>query len=139
MSAAENKRALQSAFEELANGNGKPFGDLMADDIRWTIIGTTKWSKTYDGKPAVLERLLRPLFSNFADRLTNTARRFVAEDDHVVVEARGHATTKAGVPYNNSYCYVIRFADGKMRELTEYMDTELVTRALREPLEGPER
>jgi ketosteroid isomerase-like protein len=42
-------------------------------------------------------------------------------------------TTKSGKTYNNQYCYVIRFADGKMRELTEYFDTELVTAALQPP------
>jgi ketosteroid isomerase-like protein len=133
MSAAENKRALQDVFSELEKGNGKPFVALMADDFRWTITGTTSWSRTYDGKEAVLQQLMRPLFSQFADRYTNTAQRFVAEDNYVVVECTGHVTTKAGRPYNNRYCYVIRFDDGKMRELTEYLDTELVAIALTAP------
>jgi hypothetical protein len=30
VSAAENKRLLQDAFDELANGNGKPFMDQSA-------------------------------------------------------------------------------------------------------------
>lgn len=38
--------------------------------------------------------------------------------------------TKAGVPYNNTYCFVFRLADGKVREVTEYMDTALVAAAL---------
>ena len=58
------------------------------------------------------------------------AHRFIAEGDHVVVEGRGQATTKAGKAYNNTYCWVYRIADGKVQELTEYMDTELVTAAL---------
>jgi len=33
------------------------------------------------------------------------------------------------VPYNNTYCNVYRIADGKIRQLTEYLDTELVTTA----------
>jgi ketosteroid isomerase-like protein len=41
--------------------------------------------------------------------------------------------TKSGKAYNNEYCSVIRFADGKMRELTEYFDTELVRAALQPP------
>lgn len=57
----------------------------------------------------------------------------IAEDDYVVVECRGRVTTKSGKPYNNQYCYVIRFADGKMRELTEYFDAELMTQALQPP------
>ncbi len=41
MSAAENKQLMQQVFAELAKENGKPFVDLMADDFRWTITGTT--------------------------------------------------------------------------------------------------
>jgi len=133
MSAAANKQLMQQVFAELAKGNGKPFVDAMADDFRWTITGTTPWSKTYDGKQTVLNDLMQPLFSQFADRYTNTAQRFIAEDDYVVVECRGRVTTKAGKPYNNAYCYVCRMAGGKMRELTEYLDTELVATVLADP------
>jgi uncharacterized protein len=130
MSAADNKRAMQAAFDELAKGNGRAFVDLMADDFIWKITGTTAWSRTYRGKQSVRKDLLDPLFAQFADQYTNRAQRIIAEDDYVVVECRGRVTTKSGKPYNNEYCYVIRFADGKMRELTEYFDTELVTEAL---------
>jgi ketosteroid isomerase-like protein len=67
------------------------------------------------------------------DRITTIAHRFIAEGDHVVVEARGSNVTKAGVPYNNTYCFVFRLAGGKLAELTEYMDTELVTAVLGDP------
>jgi len=133
MSAIENKQLMQKVFAELAKGNGKPFVDSMADDFRWTITGTTPWSKTYDGKQAVLKDLMQPLFSQFANRYTNTAQRFIAEDDYVVVECCGRVTTKAGKPYNNTYCYVCRIFGGKIRELTEYLDTQLVATALADP------
>jgi ketosteroid isomerase-like protein len=130
VSAAENKQLLQNIFSELSKGNGAPFVESLADDICWTIIGSTKWSGTYRGKQAVLNELLRPLFAQFADQYTNTAHRFIAEDDYVVVECRGRVTTKSGPPYNNTYCWICRVADGKLQELIEYLDTELVTAAL---------
>lgn len=133
MSATENTQLMQQIFAELSKGNGKAFRDSLAEDFRWTLTGTTKWSKTYEGKAAVLNDLLRPLFAQFADQYTNTAHRFIAECEFVVVECRGRVTTKAGKPYNNVYCWVCRIADGKLRELTEYMDTELVARALGSP------
>jgi len=105
----------------------------MADDFHWTVTGSTKWSKTYDGKQAVLTELLGTLSSKISGRIRATAHRFIAEGDHVVVEARGNNTTKKGTPYNNTYCFVFRIAEGKLKELTEYMDTELVTAALGDP------
>jgi uncharacterized protein len=133
MGADENKEIVAGVFAELAKGNGKPFVDAMAEDFTWILPGTTKWSKTYRGKQAVRRELLAPLFAQFADRYTNTARRILADGDFVVVECEGKVTTKSGKPYNNSYCYIIRMQDGKMRELTEYLDTALVEAALAPP------
>jgi uncharacterized protein len=130
LTAARNKQALQAVFAELSKGNSKPFVGLWAEDFCWTVTGNTKWSRTYRGKESVLKDLLAPLFARFATRYTNTATRFIAEDDYVVVECRGQVTTRSGQPYNNTYCYICRMADGRLKELTEYLDTELVAKVL---------
>jgi uncharacterized protein len=131
MGAAENKQLMRHIFSELSKGNAKPFVESMAEDFRWIVTGTTQWSKTYEGKQAVLNELLGQLSSRFAEPVRLTAHRFIAEGDHVVVEARGdNNITKAGIPYNNTYCFVFRLADGKVQEVTEYMDTALVAAAL---------
>ena len=133
MDAAENKGVIRDVFAELAEGDGRPFVELLGDDIRWTIIGSTEWSGTWDGKAEVQAKLLDPLFAQFETRYRNEAIRMIAEDDYVVIECRGDVTTRAGMPYRNTYCYVCRLEDGKVRELTEYCDTELLTKALAPP------
>jgi uncharacterized protein len=133
MSALENKQLLQAIFSELAQGNSKPFVESWADDFCWTVSGTTAWSKVSRGKQTVLDDLMQPLRAQFADRYTLTAHRFIAEDNYVVVECRGRVTTKAGKPYHNSYCFIIRMDGGKLRELTEYADTALVEKTLDAP------
>ncbi len=133
MSASANKRLMQHIFDGLAKGDGKAFRDSLAENFRWTVPGTNKWSGTYEGKQSVLNDLMRPLFEQFAGQFTNTAHRFIAEGDYVVVECEGRVTTKTGKPYNNQYCYVCRFADGQLQELNEYMDTQLVATALADP------
>lgn len=133
MSAAANKQLMQQIFEGLSRGDGAAFRDSLADDFCWTIMGSTKWSGVYRGKTAVFDQLLKPLFAQFADRYTSVAHRIIADDRHVVVECSGKVTTKSGKPYNNSYCWVCRIEDGRLRELTEYLDTELVATALDPP------
>jgi ketosteroid isomerase-like protein len=130
---SENKHLVERIFSELAKGNGRPFVDSMADDFTWIVKGTTAWSGTYRGKEAVRTELLDPLLAQFASPYTNTARRIIAEGDHVVVECQGNVTTSAGKRYDNTYCYVLRLAGGRLKELTEYLDTELVTAALEPP------
>jgi ketosteroid isomerase-like protein len=133
VAAAENKQLMQRVFAQLANGNGQPFMDALANDARWTVIGSSPWSRTYEGKRAITDELMRPLFHQFANQYKARAIRIVAEDDVVVVEARGEATTKSGKPYNQTYCYVFQLTDGKVRKLTEYLDTDLVNQVLETP------
>ncbi len=130
MSAAENKLLVQHIFTELANGNPRPFVDNTSDDFCWTVTGTTPWSKRYEGKQAVFMELFPTLRSKMSDRMRTIPDRFIAEDDLVVVEAHGENTMRNGKPYNNRYCFVIRVAGGKLRELTEYMDTALAVALL---------
>ena len=130
MSAAENKQLMQHIFDELAQGNSRPLVESMADDFCWTVTGSTKWSRTYKGKEAVLGELFATLRSRMADRIRTIPERFIAENDLVVIEARGNNTTKSGKPYNNRYCFVFRLANGKLQEVTEYMDTLLVATTL---------
>ena len=126
MTTEDNKRLMQQIFAELAKGNSQALVDALAEDVAWTITGTTAFSRTYNGKSSLLKDLLGPLFSQLEEPLTMVADRFIADGEYVVVECRGQATTKAGVPYNNKYCLVCRMDDGKIKELVEYMDTNLV-------------
>jgi ketosteroid isomerase-like protein len=132
MSTSGNKQLLQDIFAALARSDARPFVDAMVDDFRWTMVGSNKWARTYEGKAAVTGELFAALRRKM-DRITTVAHRFIADGDHVAVEARGANTTRDGRAYRNSYCFVFRIADGKLAELTEYMDSELVTAVLGDP------
>jgi ketosteroid isomerase-like protein len=133
MSAAENRALMERIFAGLEVGDGALFVESLADDFIWHLKGKTAWSRTYQGKDVVRRELLRPLFAQFADQYTNTLVRLVAEGDIVVAECQGRVMAKSGERYDNAYCWIVRIAGGKLVELTEYMDTELVSKALRPP------
>ena len=46
MSAGENKKLMQVAFDALAEGDPEPFLGLLDNDVSWTIVGSTAWSRT---------------------------------------------------------------------------------------------
>jgi len=126
MRTEENKRLMEQVFAELAGGNSQALVEVMADDVEWHVTGTTKFSRTYRGKQTLINELVGPLFSLLADRFVWVAQRILADGDYVVVECQGKSTTKTGRSYNNKYCLVCRMGDGKIKEVTEYMDTQLV-------------
>ena len=126
MTTEDNRRLMQQIFAELAKGNSQALVEALADDVVWHVTGTTKFSRAYQGKAALINELVVPLFSLLEDQLTMVADRFIADDKYVAVEARGKVTTKTGLPYNNKYCFVFGIENGKINEVVEYMDTQLV-------------
>jgi ketosteroid isomerase-like protein len=131
MGAAENKELIRNMFAELSKGNGEAFLGGMADNVRFTIIGTTKFSGTFNGKQELISKVLGPLTAQLEGGLTLTPDNFIAEGDYVAMQARGKSNTKHGGTYNNTYCQVFKIANGKVQEVTEYLDTELVTKAFK--------
>jgi uncharacterized protein len=132
-----NRQLIAGIFAELAQNNPRPFADALADDVRWTTPGHSVWSRSFTSKQAVLNELLGPVRAQLVERVRLTVQRILADGDHVVVEAKGQATTRAGKAYNNEYCFLYRLAGGKIVEVTEYLDTELASAALQAPWAAP--
>lgn len=126
MGVAENKQVVLDFYEYGARGDIESCFGLLAEDVTWTNIGTTKFSGTYVGKQAVAEELVGPLFSQLKAGIASTIEQLTAEGDIVVAQTSGTAETKDGTPYNNSYCQVIRIRDGQIIAVREYMDTALI-------------
>ena len=126
MGIAENKQLILDFYAAGARGDMDTCFALLADDVTWTNIGTTRFSGTYAGKQALVEQLLGPLFSQLKAGISSQIERLTAEGDVVVAQTSGTAETNDGTPYNNTYCQVIRIRDGKIAEVKEYFDTALV-------------
>jgi ketosteroid isomerase-like protein/ribosomal protein S18 acetylase RimI-like enzyme len=135
MEPADRKQRVRRAFEDLGRGNLGTLLDLLAADIVYTLIGNTAISRTLHGRDAVLQKLLMPVTAALVPPLTFEIQSLTADDERVVMQALGHATTRAGAPYHNTYCFVFRFAGQLVSEVTEYLDTALVTRTFSIPTE----
>ncbi len=134
MNTTETNRAhIKAVWTAMAQGDGSTFGEAMAEDFTWRMMGDTAWSGTYSGKADVQGRMLKALSQQFATPYRSVAHRIHADGDFVIVQCHGEVTTKRGEPYKNSYCFVIKMRDGQMAELTEYFDSALVDRALAPP------
>jgi uncharacterized protein len=126
MSAADNKQIISNMFAELSKGNAAAFLDAMADDVKFTLQGNTKFSGTFNGKQELTAKLLGPLMAQLEGGLALTPYNLIADGDYVAMQAHGKSTAKNGKPYNNSYCQIFKIAGGKVKEITEYLDTALV-------------
>lgn len=126
MTADQNKATVRRIAEAFGAGDmDAVFADAV-DDFEFTLAGNPPGGNTAKGRDALVESL-KALFGSKLERgaITMTIENLIAEGDFVVEQAAGKARTVEGVDYNNSYCRVWRFRDGKVASLTEYMDTEL--------------
>ena len=130
VSAKENKKIVEQFYAASNSGDMDTCFNLIADNIKWTNIGSTSLSGTFHGKAELQEKLLGPLFAQLKQGISSKVHRLVAENDYVVAQTSGVAETHDGRPYNNTYCWIIRLEGGKFVEVTEYMDTELITSVL---------
>ena len=127
MGATENKETVRKMRE--AKGL-EPMLAALSDDVRWTIIGNTKYSGTMNGKQEIVAKLLKPIFAELESIGSNHIDNIIAEGDYVVVQQHASGRkTKTGNDYNNTYCLVYKVIDSKIKEITEYCDTELITAA----------
>jgi len=127
MSAMENRKLVEDAFAKWSRGDGSAFFALLADDVHWTVIGSTPVSRTYTSKRAFQEGAVQPLGAKLASAIQPTVRDILADGEKIALQWEGRATAKNGTIYSQTYCWVMRFENGKVCEGTAYLDTELIT------------
>jgi uncharacterized protein len=127
VSATENKKLIQQAFADWAGGNMSAVFNLLSEDARWTVIGSTRVSRVYQSKRAFLEGAVQPLTAQLATPIKPTVLDVIADGDKVVVQWDGRASAKNGKSYNQRYCWVMQLEGGMVREGIAYLDTELIS------------
>jgi ketosteroid isomerase-like protein len=68
--------------------------------------------------------LFRRMDARLENGLNMTVKSVIAEDDDVALEVESHGELKNGNQYRNEYHTLMRFSDGKIRQVREYMDTQ---------------
>ena len=130
MNTEHNKQVIQRIYAAMANGDRSVFGDSVHPDCIWRFPGHSSWSRRFEGQENIRRDLLGPLFALFADDYSAQLISIVAEGNTVVAEVHGNVTTHKGECYNNEYCFIFHFRDGKIAEIVEYGDTDLLERVL---------
>ena len=133
MSAEENTRLAQSAYEAFGRGDMAALAEVMADDIEWVNAGDPDDDPnagTFKGKEAVLG-----WFGGLASTLDFTTfepRDFIAQNDKVVSLVYAEATARAtGRAFVTHEAHVWTFRDGKLARFQIYLDTAAAASAHR--------
>lgn len=142
MGRQENIDLLNRYFSLMQAGEWQAVEDMYHEDIVIHMAGTTPASGRLAGKAAVTDDLIaEQVHGAMVSEEIRFARRWqimCADDERVVAIMEGGGPTKAGDLYDQTYCEIFRFKDGKVIEMHAFFDTALAERALfHNPLAQP--
>eukprot|EP01035_Chromulina_nebulosa_P040618 gene40618-54919_t len=119
--AKANKEIIRLGFEKWTAGTGS-FFDLLAEDMVWTITGSTAYSKTYNGKRDFINQVIDPLNQRLSKKIVPTVRGIYGDGDMVIALWDGVATAKDGKPYLSSYSWYMQMDKGKIIKVVAFLD-----------------
>jgi len=126
--AEENKRLVREAFRPWEAGNSRPFFDLIADDVVWTVIGSTPASGVFHSKQELVDKAFGPLLERLDGPLETRFIDVAADGDKVFLRFESSGVAKTGLHYEQAYCFAMVMKDGRIVEIVAYVDTDLLAR-----------
>ena len=133
MSTDTTRALIDDFYTALKRGDRARLLEILAPDAVWIPPATAPVPRT-EGAEAIADalgsRIVRDTF-DLSQPFAMEVRRVVVDGDVAVVQQRITATAKAtGAAYDNQYCWVYEFRDGRLAVLEEYADTIVAGRAM---------
>lgn len=120
--AEKNKTFITQAFAKWAAGGSTFFQDVLAEDVVWTIKGTSPAAGTYKGRAVFIEQAVAPFAARLSSFVKPKVNDIWADGNNVVVYWDGAAVAKDGKPYNNSFVWIFRMQDLRATEVIAFLD-----------------
>jgi len=117
----KNRQAVQAAFDNWRRGAGTVF-DLLASDAKWTIVGRSAASGTYQSRRDFMDQVVIPFNFRLSTPLVPTVRGIYADGDMVIVLWDGAAMARDGKSYENTYSWYLKMRNGKIVSATAIYD-----------------
>lgn len=121
---SSNESLVQAGFDRWRAGTGGPF-ELLADDARWTIVGSSPVSKTYLNKEQFMAEVIRPFNARMEQPLKPSVRNLYSDGDTVIVLFDAESRCVDGQTYRNTYAWFMQMKNGRAVNVTAFFDTRL--------------
>ena len=118
----KNRHAIQEGFDNWRRGSSKGIFDLLASDVKWTIVGRSVVAGTYHSRRDFMDQVTIPFNSRLSTPLVPTVRGIYTDGDMVIVLWEGAAMAKDGRSYENTYSWYLKMHDGKIVSATTFED-----------------
>jgi uncharacterized protein len=123
---------VDDLFKNLSNGNGDAFFANVAEDVNWTVLGTHPLAGVYNSKAEFLKNTFERLSRVLKGGVILKVNHILVSGDIAVVEMTSTSITLNGKLWPNTYCWILRFVDGIIKEVRAYVDSYLVQQVIDE-------
>ena len=133
------KQFVEKLFRNLENGHQDQFFSQVAPNVLWEVMGTHPLAGVYHGKQEFLDhtfvRLKKLLKGGPVLKVSNI---LIAEDAPIaIVEMVQLSYSINGRPFNNTYCWLVKFENEVIVHVRAYLDSALVQALVNEnPIEA---
>ncbi len=133
METSETRALIESYYQALTTGDREGVAALVADECRWVPPASAPFDPVEGGEAVVAELtgdVVKRTF-DLSKPFALEVRSMLVDGDRAVVQQRLTATAKAtGNAYDNQYCWIYTFRDGKIVLMEEYVDTVVAASAM---------
>ena len=119
-----NKAIVAEFLDVFSTGDVPGILERLHDDATWWVSGKIEGFAGTKSKEE-MGKLLEGVVTVYKEgALRITPLEMIAEGDRVAVEAEGYAELNNGRVYSPQSAFVFEIADGKIRSVREYLDTQ---------------
>ena len=133
METEATRKLIADYYRALTTGDRETVASLIADDCVWIPPSTAPFDPIEGGEAVVAELtgdVVKRTF-DLSKPFSVEVRSMIVDGDTAVVQQRLQATAKeTGADYDNQYCWIYTFNDGRITRMEEYADTLLASRAM---------
>jgi len=132
MSKSIEEQVYREFSEAVNSGDLEGAFKNATEDMTFRPIGShPELGREFKGMQDILENCWLKVFQHIDENgVAITVNDIVTADNIAFVQFNGKATGRSGMPYNNEYVHVLRFRDGKISSITEFLDTNLFYKLL---------
>lgn len=125
MTPEQNKQIVRAFFSRFTAGDIAGALALMTEDCTWLIPGKPERMATAgEYSKERIARLFHRMLGQLPGGLKMTVKSMIAEGDRVAAEVESAGDLKNGRRYRQQYHFAIGLAEGRIRSVREYLDTQ---------------
>ncbi len=119
-------------FSNLEHGRREIFFQHVADNVCWQVMGTHPLAGVYHSKEEFFAHTFARLNKILQGGVVMKVHNIIVAESVAVVEMSQLSTGINNEPFNNTYCWIVKFQGDTIVEVKAYLDSALVQRFVTE-------